>query len=217
VKLEVFLGIETSSALTAVAVGRWSTRTRCQAFRPGYHLRQKRHIFVQSLSEKSRTPKCCERVFQIGLRGVVEADLNLFGNSWSAGVLREQLYRERVSVGPGCQARSGRGARCPCTFVHIRQRCRLQKPQRTQNEEAEGVAAVVVGEKIRRSIGASPPGDIKTIAASFSVHAFRWRTSTSRRTGLQCYGILISFMYGVGSNFSTIRPMPTHGRDARRS
>jgi len=46
---------------------------------------------VQPFSQKSRAATVPE-VFQIGLCGVVEADLELFCNSWSAGLLRERLY-----------------------------------------------------------------------------------------------------------------------------
>jgi len=40
----------------------------------------------------------------------------------------------------------------------------LLQPQRTHNEAAEDVAAVVVGEGTRRGIGAQLPGSIKAIA-----------------------------------------------------
>jgi len=45
---------------------------------------------IQPFSQKSRTATV-PRVFQIGLCGVVEADLELICNSWSAGFLRERL------------------------------------------------------------------------------------------------------------------------------
>jgi len=48
-------------------------------------------LTLQPFSEKSRTATV-PKVFQIGLCGVVEADLELFCNSWSAGVLGERLY-----------------------------------------------------------------------------------------------------------------------------
>jgi len=46
---------------------------------------------VQPFSQKSRTPTVAKE-FQIGLCGVVEADLELFCNSWSAGFLGERLW-----------------------------------------------------------------------------------------------------------------------------
>jgi len=46
---------------------------------------------LQPFSQKSRTPNVTKQ-FQIGLCGVVEADLELFCNCWSAGVLGERLY-----------------------------------------------------------------------------------------------------------------------------
>ena len=46
--------------------------------------------FIQPFSQKSLTATV-PKVFQIGLCGVVEADLELFCNSWSAGFLRERL------------------------------------------------------------------------------------------------------------------------------
>jgi len=46
---------------------------------------------IQSFSQKSLTATV-PKVFQIGLCGVVEADLELFCNSWSAGFLGERLY-----------------------------------------------------------------------------------------------------------------------------
>jgi len=45
---------------------------------------------VQPFSRKSLTATV-PKVFQIGLCGVVEADLELFCNSWSAGFLGERL------------------------------------------------------------------------------------------------------------------------------
>jgi len=46
---------------------------------------------IQPFSQKSRTPTVAKE-FQIGLCGVVEADLELFCNSWSAGFSGERLY-----------------------------------------------------------------------------------------------------------------------------
>jgi len=46
---------------------------------------------LQLLSEKSHTATV-PKVFQIGLCGVVEADLELFCNGWNAGFLGERLY-----------------------------------------------------------------------------------------------------------------------------
>jgi len=46
---------------------------------------------IQPFSQKSRTPTVAKE-FQIGLCGVVEADLELFYNCWSAGFLGERLY-----------------------------------------------------------------------------------------------------------------------------
>jgi len=51
---------------------------------------------LQPFSQKSRTPTVPKQ-FQIGLCGVVEADLELFGNSCSAGVSRERLYQSTPS------------------------------------------------------------------------------------------------------------------------
>jgi len=46
---------------------------------------------LQPFSQKSLTATV-PKVFQIGLCGVVEADLELFWNSWSVGFLGERLY-----------------------------------------------------------------------------------------------------------------------------
>ena len=46
---------------------------------------------VQPFSQKSLTATV-PKVFQIGLCGVVEADLELFCNSWSVEILGERLY-----------------------------------------------------------------------------------------------------------------------------
>jgi len=48
-------------------------------------------LLLQPFSQKSRTATVPE-VFQIGLCGVVEADIELFWDSWSAGFLGERLY-----------------------------------------------------------------------------------------------------------------------------
>jgi len=45
---------------------------------------------VQPFSQNSRTPNVAKK-FQIGLCGVVEADLELFCKCWSAGFLGERL------------------------------------------------------------------------------------------------------------------------------
>ena len=55
-------------------------------------------VLLQPFSQKSRTATV-PKVFQIGLCGVVEADLELFWNSWSAGILGERLYTA-VSASP---------------------------------------------------------------------------------------------------------------------
>ena len=53
-------------------------------------------MILQPFLKKSRTPSVAQ-VFQIGLCGVVvEADSQLFGNSWSARFLREQLYTDEI-------------------------------------------------------------------------------------------------------------------------
>jgi len=52
---------------------------------------------LQPFSQKSGTATI-PKVFQIGLCGVVEADLELFWNSWSAGFLGERLYNRNSSV-----------------------------------------------------------------------------------------------------------------------
>jgi len=46
---------------------------------------------IQPFSQKSRTPTVAKE-FQIGLCGVVEADLELYCNCWSAGFFGERLY-----------------------------------------------------------------------------------------------------------------------------
>jgi len=46
---------------------------------------------LQPFAQKSRTPTVA-KLFQIGLCGVVEADLALCCNYWSAGLLGERLY-----------------------------------------------------------------------------------------------------------------------------
>jgi len=46
---------------------------------------------LQPFSQTSRTPTGTKQ-FQIGLCGVVEADLELFCNCWSAGFFGERLY-----------------------------------------------------------------------------------------------------------------------------
>jgi len=45
---------------------------------------------LNPFSQHSRTPAVA-KAFQIGLRGVVEADLELLCNSWSAEVMRERM------------------------------------------------------------------------------------------------------------------------------
>jgi len=52
---------------------------------------------VLKAREKPRTPSDANE-FQIGLCGVVEADLELFGNSWGAGFLGERLYCPEMEV-----------------------------------------------------------------------------------------------------------------------
>ena len=52
---------------------------------------------VQPFSQKSRTATV-PKVFQIGLCGVVEADLELFWYSWSAGFLGERLYAANLAT-----------------------------------------------------------------------------------------------------------------------
>jgi len=47
-------------------------------------------MLIQSFSQKSLTATV-PKVFQIGLCGVVEADLELFCNSWSMGFSGERL------------------------------------------------------------------------------------------------------------------------------
>jgi len=57
--------------------------------------RRKQVIFpLQPFSQKSRTATV-PKVFQIGLCGVVEADLELFWDSWSVGFLGERLYVQK--------------------------------------------------------------------------------------------------------------------------
>jgi len=57
-------------------------------------------IYIQPFSQKSRTPTVVKE-FQIGLCGVVEADLELFCNCWSAGFLGERLYVLTLACGYG--------------------------------------------------------------------------------------------------------------------
>jgi len=67
-------------------------------------------VEIQPFSQKSRTVTV-PKVFQIGLCGVVEADLELFWDSWSVGILGEWLYAHglgallngHTSVVHGCQ------------------------------------------------------------------------------------------------------------------
>jgi len=51
--------------------------------------------FIQPFSQKSRTATV-PKVFQIGLCGVVEADLELSWDSWSVGFLGERLYSDSL-------------------------------------------------------------------------------------------------------------------------
>ena len=60
--------------------------------------------YVQPFSRKSLTATV-PKVFQIGLCGVVEADLELFCNSWSAGFLGERLYDSNPVQAGGCLTR----------------------------------------------------------------------------------------------------------------
>jgi len=55
-----------------------------------FHHRNRR---LQPFSQKSRTATV-PKVFQIGLCGVADADLELFWKSWSVGFLGERLYVE---------------------------------------------------------------------------------------------------------------------------
>ena len=58
---------------------------------------QKNSDTVQPFSQKSRTATV-PKVFQIGFCGVVEADLELFWNSWSVGFLGERLYALHLTL-----------------------------------------------------------------------------------------------------------------------
>ena len=62
----------------------------CTRLAPRTEMRALVDIRVQLFSQKSRTPTVAKE-FQIGLCGVVEADLELFCNCWSAGFLGERL------------------------------------------------------------------------------------------------------------------------------
>jgi len=57
---------------------------------------------LQPFSQKSLTATV-PKVFQIGLCWVVEADLELFCNSWSVGFLGERLYDRFCGVPSCCQ------------------------------------------------------------------------------------------------------------------
>jgi len=59
---------------------------------------------IQPFSQKSRTATV-PKLFPIGLCGVVEADSELFCNSWSAGFLGERLYA-RTSHGMASESLS---------------------------------------------------------------------------------------------------------------
>jgi len=48
-------------------------------------------VVLQPFSQQSRTPSVAKE-FQIGLYDTAEADLELFCNSWSAGIWGERLY-----------------------------------------------------------------------------------------------------------------------------
>ena len=52
---------------------------------------QYQDMFIQPFSQKSRT-RTVTKEFQIGLYDPAEADLELLGNCWSAGILGERLY-----------------------------------------------------------------------------------------------------------------------------
>jgi len=55
--------------------------------------------YVQPFSRKS-LPEIVPNVFQIGLYGVVEADLGLFCNRWSEGFLGKRLYDGLIQQTP---------------------------------------------------------------------------------------------------------------------
>jgi len=61
---------------------------------PFAHMRADTEQALQAFSQKFRTSTVAKG-FQIGLCGVVEADLELFCNCWSAIFLRERLYASR--------------------------------------------------------------------------------------------------------------------------
>jgi len=62
---------------------------------------------LQPISQKSCTPTVAKE-FQIGLCGVVEADLELCCNCWSAELLGERLYPMKIDWNPdGKSAGSG--------------------------------------------------------------------------------------------------------------
>jgi len=88
------------------------------------------HPSIQPFSQKSLTATV-PKVFQIGLCGVVEADLELICNSWSVGLLGERLYVRR-SV-PQVLVREADGLvyelRGPPDVRHTRQRGHPQTPQ----------------------------------------------------------------------------------------
>jgi len=120
---------------------------------------------LQPFYKKSRTLSVAE-VFQIGHCGVVEANSELFYNSWSAGFLKERLYSEFSPLDWGCfskalaalhAARVGRGGggggdsgRRPTRCVgHNDVNCALQHPgaivpwQRGRREATERGGAPV--------------------------------------------------------------------------
>jgi len=55
------------------------------------------HLHPFSVNSRTAT---VPKVFQIGLCGVVEGDMKLFCNSWSAGVLGERLYAAATRPNP---------------------------------------------------------------------------------------------------------------------
>jgi len=68
-----------------------------KAWRPAGRKGQRESI-LQPFSQNPDTPTSAKE-FQIGFCGVVEADLELFCNGWSAGILREWLYGENREKG----------------------------------------------------------------------------------------------------------------------
>jgi len=88
------------------------TALHCREGRFFRLLHEKRGL--QPFSQKSRTATV-PKVLRIGLCGVVEADLELFCNSWSAGFLGDRLY-----LGVSGDTKGGQHWRKTVMYVSVR-------------------------------------------------------------------------------------------------